>query len=68
MARSQLTATFLGENKMPCSDPFGRIDLDKITDMLCRCCLVLEVAGAIFPLDIKEWWENHKKIDEKRKR
>lgn len=53
---------------MPCSDPFGRIDLDKITDMLCRCCLVLEVAGAIFPLDIKEWWENHKKIDEKRKR
>lgn len=40
---------------------------NKITDMLCRVCLTLEVAGAIFPPDIHEWWEKHKAWDKQRK-
>lgn len=40
---------------------------DKLTDMMCSLCLVLENCSAIFPTDIKDWWEKHKEWDNKRK-
>ncbi len=40
---------------------------DHVTDMLCRCCLVLETSGTIFPSDMQEWWDKHKAWDQARK-
>ena len=56
---------------MPCiSDPEDgyrdcQRQIDNLTDMLCRVCLVLEQLKAIFPKDIDDWWEKHKEWDKK---
>ena len=42
-------------------------EIDRLTDMLCRCCLALQVSGAIFPNDINNWWGIHQAQDKLRK-
>lgn len=65
---------------MPCSDSVYRGDderklklellksrLDKVTDMLCITCKYLENKNIEIPLEVVEWWSEHKEWDAQRK-
>ena len=38
----------------------------KLTQMLCKTCKALEMAGQPIPKGVKRWWKQHKVSDEKR--
>jgi hypothetical protein len=44
-------------------------EADKVTDLLCSFCEMVERAGdlTLMPSKVRDWWEAHKELDRKRR-
>jgi hypothetical protein len=49
------------------SDKYKR-ELDKATRLLCQVVGEMELDGYTFNEELTKWWENHQKMDAKRKK
>ncbi len=62
-----MPCTYDGPDDVIRNNQKAKQTLDKLTDMLCRLCQNCESeTEKLFDPDILEWWNEHKKIDEKR--
>ena len=60
---------------MPCRSDYDeaaeradlRRELDRVTDMLCWACEVIDVAELEWRADVRQWWSKHQESDQARR-
>lgn len=60
-----MTGSAEGDANLAASE--ARREATRLTRLLCVACALLEQSHKKLPAQLKEWWDNHKKVDEARK-